>query len=105
MLSSRKAAGSAEKNGQLQCAGTVLDISIGGMKFTTPDLPEKVVEGVNVIFKLEEAKIKNEIQGEIVRISEENKQQNVHLQFQNLSELNRLYLQKFIASKNPIKVQ
>ncbi|MCG8337156.1 MAG: PilZ domain-containing protein [Proteobacteria bacterium] len=86
------------------CAGTVLDISIGGMKFVTDSLPEKVSEGIYVVFKLEEAKIKNEIHAEIVKLSGDTSQAYVHLQFQNLSELNRLYLQKFIASKNPIKV-
>ncbi|MBU3915919.1 flagellar brake protein [bacterium] len=88
-----------------QCTGTVVDISIGGLKFTVPEIPEKVVEGITVIFKLEEAKIRNEIQAEIVRISTEGGNKSIHLQYQDLSELNRLYLQKFIASKNPVKVK
>ena len=88
-----------------QCTGTVVDISIGGLKFTVPEISEKVVEGISVIFKLEEAKIRNEIQAEIVRISTEGGNKSIHLQYQDLSELNRLYLQKFIASKNPIKVK
>jgi c-di-GMP-binding flagellar brake protein YcgR len=86
------------------CAGTVLDISIGGMKFVADNLPDKVSEGIYVIFKLEEAKIKNEIHAEIVKLSGDANRAYIHLQYQNLSELNRLYLQKFIASKNPIKV-
>ncbi len=94
----------ASVSGGNQCSGTVLDISIGGMKFKTPTLPEKTAEGINVVFKLEEAKIKNEIHAEIVRITDDKDGKNVHLQFQSLSELNRLYLQKFIASKNPIKL-
>jgi c-di-GMP-binding flagellar brake protein YcgR len=101
LVDSRKSTGGS---GQAQCTGLVIDISIGGMKFSVPDLPERVVEGVTVVFKLEEAKIKNEINAEIVRISEEKGQKFIHLQFQDLSELNRLYLQKFIASKSPIKV-
>ncbi len=102
LVDSRKSTG--DTGGQAQCTGLVHDISIGGMKFSVQELPDRVVEGVNVVFKLEEAKIKNEIHAEIVRISEEKEQQFIHLQFQDLSELNRLYLQKFIASKSPIKV-
>ncbi len=98
-----QAAGNTDDN--MQCVGTVVDISIGGMKFSVNELPERVTEGVKVIFRLEEAKIRNEINAEIVRITDEGTMKSVHLQFQELSELNRLYLQKFIASKNPIKIK
>ena len=104
LTSGRKPAAARDLGEQDACSGTVLDISIGGMKFETSDLPDKVTEGTYVVFKLEEAKIKNEIHAEIVKLSGDTEKAYVHLQFQNLSELNRLYLQKFIASKNPIKV-
>lgn len=105
LIGGKKGSAGGKIDSQYQCPGVVMDISIGGMKFQTKELPEKVTEGVNVVFKLEEAKIKNEINAEIVKISGSKGKVNVHLQFQNLSELNRLYLQKFIASKNPIKVE
>jgi hypothetical protein len=104
LTSGRKPSVTSDASGQEYCAGTVLDISIGGLKFMTDNLPEKTSVGVYVVFKLEEAKIKNDIHGEIVKLSKDANQDFVHLQFQNLSELNRLYLQKFIASKNPIKI-
>ena len=88
----------------LQCTGKVVDISTGGLKFTVEELPETVAVGANVMFRLEEAKITRDIQAEIVKITEEDEQNNVHIQFLNLSELNRLYLQKFIASENPSKL-
>ena len=105
IYSSRRGKPAKKSDDNLQFLGTVVDISIGGLKFTLDSLPEKMTEGVNVVFKLEEAKIKNKISAEVVRIAEEGNSKNVHLQFQDLSELNRLYLQKFIASKNPIKIK
>lgn len=85
--------------------GVVMDISIGGLKFHVKEIPEQVKEGVNVFFKFEEAGIKPEIKAKIVRIVEGTQHTSVHLQFEDMSELNRLHLQKFVASKNPIKVK
>lgn len=104
LTTGRKPSIVGDASGEDYCAGTVLDISIGGLKFMADDLPEIASIGAYVVFKLEEAKIKNDIHGEIVKLSKDGSHNFVHLQFQNLSELNRLYLQKFIASKNPIKI-
>ncbi len=71
------------------------------MKFVVSKLSSTVIVGATVVFKLEEAKIKQEINGSIVRINQEKDNQvAIHVQFYNMSELNRLYLQKFISSKN-----
>ncbi len=79
----------------------VEDISIGGMKFNIKKLPTTAIVGTTVVFKLEEAKIKQEIHSNIVKINQEKTDEvAIHVQFYDMSELNRLYLQKFIASKN-----
>lgn len=87
------------------CQGIVMDISIGGLRFLVKEIPEGVVDGINVFFKLEEANIKQEIKAEIVRMTQQKGKNYIHLQFQDMSELNRLYLQKFVAKKNPVKLQ
>lgn len=92
-------------NTSQSCQGVVMDISIGGLKFLVKEIPEGVTEGINVFFKLEEANIKQEIKAEIVRISRQKGKTFIHLRFQDMSELNRLYLQKFVAKKNPVKVK
>ncbi|MCP4753443.1 MAG: PilZ domain-containing protein [Proteobacteria bacterium] len=94
----------SDLNKKMHYPGVVMDISIGGLRFLVKEIPEGVIEGVNVFFKLEEAKIKQEIRAEIVRISRQKGKNYIHLQFQDMSELNRLYLQKFVSSKNPIKI-
>ena len=104
MISDDKRKDLSEEEEGLQCTGKVIDISTGGLKFAVQELPETVAVGANVMFRLEEAKISRDIQAEIVKITSENEQNNVHIQFLNLSELNRLYLQKFIASENPSKI-
>jgi hypothetical protein len=105
LLSQRKGKTGSDLESGEHCTGTVIDISIGGLKFMVSELPDRVTEGIHVVFKLEEAKIKKEINAEIVKIASDSKGSYIHLQFEDLSELNRLYLQKFIASKNPIKVK
>lgn len=106
MIADDKRKDLSEEDEGLQCTGKVVDISTGGLKFEVEELPETVAVGANVMFRLEEAKIARDIQAEIVKITtEENDQSNVHIQFLNLSELNRLYLQKFIASENPNKIK
>jgi len=104
MISDDKHKDSTEEDEGLQCTAMVIDISSGGLKFFVEELPETVGLGANVMFRLEEAKITRDIQAEIVKITSENDQNYVHIQFLNLSELNRLYLQKFIASENPSKI-
>jgi hypothetical protein len=85
----------------ISCIGLVDDMSIGGMKFIVDELPESAVVGTTVVFKLKEANIKQEIQGNIIRLNQSSDEKtDVHVQFYDMSELNRLYLQKFIATKN-----
>ena len=87
-----------EAPSEISSVGTVEDMSIGGMKFSLDDYPDAAVAGTTVVFGLEEAGIKQEINGNIVRISEtDDGTRFVHLQFYDLSELNRLYIQRFIA--------
>lgn len=87
-----------------QISGTVVDISQGGLKFILKEKPENIVIGIKVLLNLEEAKIKQDVHCEIVKISSDKENKYIHLQFMNLSELNRLYLEKFITAKNPIRV-
>lgn len=87
------------------CEGIVVDISIGGLKFQVKEIPEGAAKGMSVFFSMNEANISQEIRAEIVRMSKKGDQSFVHLQFQDMSELNRLHLQKFVASKNSIKVK
>ena len=90
----------------VSATGIVEDISIGGMKFHVKKQPANVVVGTTVVFRLEEAKIKQEIHGNIIRINQVKEDQiNFHIQFYDMSELHRLYLQKFIASKNAKQIQ
>ncbi|MCP4297442.1 MAG: PilZ domain-containing protein [Proteobacteria bacterium] len=84
--------------------GTVVDISVGGMKIYMDKLPEATQVGSAVLFFLKEAKIKKEIQARIVRLGKEDDYLSVHVQFSGLTELSRLHLQKFIASKKPVKL-
>lgn len=85
----------------VSCVGLVDDISIGGMKFIVKELPENTMVGTTVVFKLEEANIKQGIHGNIIRLNQVSSEKiDVHVQFYDMSELNRLYLQKFIANKN-----
>ncbi|MBU2644286.1 PilZ domain-containing protein [bacterium] len=95
----------SDMNTTKSCQGVVMDISIGGLKFLVKEIPEGVIEGINVFFKLEEANIKQEIKAEIVKITSQKGKNYIHLRFQDMSELNRLYLQKFVAGKNPIKLK
>ncbi len=95
----------SDLNTSQSCQGVVMDISIGGLRFLVKEIPEGVIEGINVFFKLEEANIKQEIKAEIVRTSQHKGKNYIHLQFQDMSELNRLYLQKFVAKKNPVKLK
>jgi len=85
----------------ISCIGLVDDISIGGMKFIVKELPESAIVGTTVVFKLKEANIRQEIHGNIIRMNPVSEDKvDVHVQFYDMSELNRLYLQKFIANKN-----
>lgn len=84
--------------------GTVVDISLGGMKIYMDELPENAEVGTPVVFFLKEAKIQKEIQTRIVRLGREEDYISVHVQFSGLTELSRLHLQKFIASKKPVKL-
>ncbi len=95
----------SDSNTSRSCQGVVMDISIGGLKFLVKEIPEGLVDGINVFFKLEEANIKQEIKAEVVRITRQKGKEYVHLRFQDMSELNRLYLQKFVASKDPVKLK
>lgn len=95
----------SDSNVSKSCQGVVIDISIGGLKFLVKEIPEGVVKGINVFFKLEEANIKQEIKAEIVKLTHEKGKNYIHLRYQDMSELNRLYLQKFVAGKNPIKLK
>jgi len=95
----------SNQNKSQSCQGIVMDISIGGLRFLVKEIPEGAIEGVNVFFKLEEANIKQEVTAEIVRTSSQKGKNYIHLRFQDMSELNRLYLQKFVAKKNPVKVE
>jgi c-di-GMP-binding flagellar brake protein YcgR len=87
------------------CIGIVMDISIGGMRVLVKSIPEGVVQGSQVFFKLEEAGIQQEIRAEVVRISQQKDKIFMHLRFQDMSELNRLHIQKFVADKTPIKTK
>jgi len=93
------------KSEKSSCVGIVVDISIGGLKFQVNEIPEGVEKGMSVFFSMNEANISQEIRAEIIRMSETGGQSFVHLQFQDMSELNRLHLQKFVASKNPIQIK
>lgn len=93
-----------EESANISCVGTVVDISNGGMKFNVKELPIEATVGTNIVFDLKEAKIKHSIHGSIVRTSKHDKEISAHIQFTDLSELDRLYLQKFISNKNAIKV-
>ena len=84
--------------------GTVIDISLGGMKIYLDELPKKAEVGNLLQFSLKEAKIQKKIQAQIVRLGKEDDQLSVHVQFTDLTELSRLHLEKFIASKKPIKL-
>jgi len=95
----------SDLNTNVGCTGVVMDISIGGLKVLVKEIPPGVEKGGHVFFKLEEAEIKQEIKAEIVRLSEKSGKHFIHLQFQDMSELNRLHLQKFVAGKKPVKVE
>lgn len=84
--------------------GQVADISLGGMKFYVKDVPPKTKVGTVIFFFMKEAKIEKEIHGKIVRIGDDEKKTSVHLQFQGLSELSRLRLQKYIAARQAEKL-
>lgn len=95
-----------EEPSNVSCIGLIDDMSIGGMKFIVKELPEQAVVGTTVVFKLKEANIKQEIQGNIVRLNESDSEKtDVHVQFYDMSELNRLYLQKFIATQNAKEIE
>lgn len=93
-----------EEDSNVSCTATVVDISIGGMKFNVKELPMEATVGTIIVFDLKEAKIKHSIHGNIVKNSKHEKYISVHVQFTDLSELDRLYLQKFISSKNAVKI-
>lgn len=93
-----------EEESNISCSAIVVDISLGGMKFNVKDLPVEAAVGTTVVFELKEAKIKHSIHGNIVRTSKHEKLISSHVQFTDLSELDRLYLQKFISSKNAVKI-
>ena len=93
-----------DEESNISCSVMVVDISIGGMKFNVKELPVEAAVGTTVVFDLKEAKIKHSIHGSIVRTSKQEKLISAHIQFTDLSELDRLYLQKFISSKNAVKV-
>ncbi|MBT3226959.1 MAG: PilZ domain-containing protein [Deltaproteobacteria bacterium] len=95
----------SDSNANRSCQGVVMDISIGGLRFLVKEIPEGVEIGINVFFKLEEANIKQEIKAEVVKITSEKGKNYIHLRYQDMSELNRLYLQKFVASKDPVKLK
>ncbi|MDH5560191.1 MAG: PilZ domain-containing protein [Deltaproteobacteria bacterium] len=84
--------------------GIVQDLSVGGIKMSVENLPSNVIVGTNIVLDLSEADIKNEIQASIVRINTAGTENYIHMQFNNLSELNRLNLQKFIAGKKAKKL-
>ena len=86
--------------------GIVEDISIGGMKFIAQKLPDSAAIGVLVMFELKEAKIKQGIHGNIVKINRKKADRiAVHVQFYNMSELNRLHLNRFLNSQSAKKIQ
>lgn len=91
---------SNSKNESLQRTGNVVDISTSGLKFTIKDLPEAVAVGSNIMFRLNDAEIDRDVLAEIVKIDSENEHHDVHIQFLNLTELDRLYLQHYISSQN-----
>ena len=90
----------------VSAVGIVEDISIGGMKFRVKKQPANASIGTTIMFRLGEANIRQEIHGNIIRINQVSADQiNFHVQFYDMSELNRLYLQKFISRKNAKQIK
>jgi len=100
-----RADSATEKLSTLTLPGVVVDISIGGLRFAHKELPNPLVKGTFVMFKLPEANIKKNILTKIVRFSEEKKYKYIHLQFNELTELDRLNIQKFIENQKATKLE
>ncbi|MGK0290323.1 MAG: c-di-GMP-binding flagellar brake protein YcgR [bacterium] len=81
----------------------VKDLSTGGLRCTVPTLAENVALGDSVTFQLPQAKLKKQIQSRIVRINRKENEVDVHIRFLNLSELNRLFIQRFLENESAKK--
>jgi len=88
----------------ISLTGVVVDISIGGLRFIYDELPYPIPVGSSVMFQLPEANIKKDILTKIVRFSTEKNTKYIHIQFNELTELNRLNIQKFIENQKAKKI-
>lgn len=86
--------------------GQVDDLSTGGMKIGVQKLKDQVYPGDMVSFRFDQARLKKDIQAKLVHITFDTQSgiTNFHLEFANLTELNRLFIQRFIENKKGKKV-
>ena len=80
---------------------SIRDMSTGGIKLYSNLLPPDISIGDLISFRLDEAHINKDIQAKIVKLNQKQKEKKseIHVQFMNLTELNRLFVQRFIENK------
>lgn len=104
IISSRTGEGFPKGQVGNEIKGTILDISAGGLRFSTEELNITIEIGDMAVFRLDEARINKSIQGKIVRINPKGNVTDIHLMFMNLTELNRLFINRYLENISAKKI-
>ena len=76
--------------------GTIVDLSLGGLKIEVLDIPREIQQGHILLFHLDEAKIRQKLPAKLLRIRQLEQGCSLHLSFIQMRELERMKLRKFI---------
>lgn len=101
MLGERSAAHFKAMDSQYSFEGTLKDISLGGVLAWSKGELERLHEGDMVIFRLPEARVRDDLVAEVMGLFPLEGRTQIHLQFQGLKEMNRLKISKFLGSLKP----
>ena len=76
--------------------GTIIDLSLGGVKIEALEIPKELQQGHILLFHLDEAKIRQKLPAKLLRIHELEQGVSLHLSFVQIRELERMKLRKFV---------